>query len=114
MDRDALPTGLKVLDAALTMIPESSRLYAIRGAFHAQLGHEDAAQADFLKADRDGIAPRSVAMIEAGAFEESISLLRRQVAQHPDDANSWYLLGAALLRKGMEPASKDSAKPMRR
>ena len=40
MDRDALPTGLKVLDAALTMIPGSSRLYAIRGAFHAQLGHE--------------------------------------------------------------------------
>jgi cytochrome c-type biogenesis protein CcmH/NrfG len=108
MDRDALPMGLRVLDAALEVIPESPRLYAIRGAFHAQLGHEDAAQADFLKADREGVAPRSVAMIESGKFEESISLLRSQVAQHADDANSWYLLGTTLLRQGLEPASKES------
>lgn len=108
MERSAILAGLNILDTGLRNLPGSQRLHALRGAFYAQTGEWEKAQADFDQADREGTAVRGVALLESGKLDESVAYLRAHLQKNPSDSKSWYLLAEALWRKGADKGSPDA------
>ncbi len=113
LDHHSYELGLELLDVGLKNAGPSSRLLAMRGVFHAQLGKGEEAERDFQRAvdldpnQRYGQLGLSLTLLEAGKLDESIGILRRQTAAHPNDGESMYLLAEALIRKGAEPGTKE-------
>jgi tetratricopeptide (TPR) repeat protein len=109
----ALVQSVEVLDAALREIPKSARLFAMRGVMLAQLGELDKSEADFeraglLEPDQTySAAGLSVLFTETGRAEGAAKLVRRKLAQSPDDPALNYVLADALLREGAQPGQAE-------
>jgi tetratricopeptide (TPR) repeat protein len=94
--------GIDMLNAGLTQLPNTGRLYLARGVLEAQLSQFDKAIADFEKAHR--LEPQlSLAMDAIGIMQSqqhqsdaSLKLFREQAQLHPSDSLLQYLYAEAL------------------
>jgi tetratricopeptide (TPR) repeat protein len=102
LEREAYDLALEIASVGVQNVPDSARLYTMRGVVHAQLGHSEEAETDFQRAGQleperpVGRVGQSLALQQAGRVEESIALLRDESQRHPKDAATLFLLGKAL------------------
>lgn len=102
LEHEAFDLALEIANVGLQNVPDSARLYTMRGVVHAQLGKAEDAEADFQRAAQleperpVGRVGQSLALQQAGRVEESIVLLREESRRHPKDAATLFLLGKAL------------------
>ena len=84
-------------------------MLTLRGAVEAQLGHNDAATADFEAADRlqpsklYGAVGLGVLLRDTSKLAEAEQLVRARLRAHPGDATLNYLLADVLVREGAAP-----------
>jgi tetratricopeptide (TPR) repeat protein len=101
--------GLEITGIGLKNIPQSSRLYAMRGVLYSQMGQREKSVADFERASElspeEGIGRTGVALslLQEGRIDELIVECRGQLRKNPQDAGSLFMLAQALLRKGTRP-----------
>jgi Flp pilus assembly protein TadD len=101
--------AVEFLDAGLRRLPRSARLYATRGVLWAQLGELDKAEVDFERAgflepdEAYASAGLSTLFTETGRAEGAAALLRKKLAQAPDDPTLNCVLADALIREGIQP-----------
>lgn len=106
---DAPGAAIEFLDAGLRRLPLSARLYAARGVLRAHLGELEKAEADFERAgslepdEAYAAVGLSVLFTETGRAEGASALLRRKLAQSPDDPALNCVLADALIREGTQP-----------
>lgn len=105
LDHNAIPLGVEVLEAGAKNLPRSARLQALLGVLHARGEQRSKAEEAFRLAEtldpdvgygRVGLA---VAMMESGAIDEAIKLLREQYRRTPVDPRVSLTLAQALLQK---------------
>lgn len=108
-----LPQAVEFLDVGLRRVPQSARLFAMRGVVLAQIGELEKAEADFeqagsLEPDQTySAAGLSVLFSETGRSEGAAKLLRQKLAQSPNDAALNCILADALLREGARPGQAE-------
>lgn len=111
LKRESYDLAREIIDVGLRHLPRSAVLHTMRGVVHAQLGDfaragEDFDSASRLQPDRPlGAVGRSLALQQTGQLDESIGVLRREAASHPDDAPTLFLLAQALIRSGVAPGT---------
>lgn len=100
-----------VVDAGLKRLPESARLYGLRGVIEAERGLDDAAARDFEKSNQldpkqqYGSAGLGVLYTGTERSTEATAILRQRLAKDPNDAEVNYLLAQALTRQGATPGT---------
>ena len=57
----------------------------------------------FRMTDSQAISAKAVALHKAGRLDEAISLYREAMSGRPQDADLSFMLGMALLQKGVVP-----------
>lgn len=103
--------ALQIANVGLKHVPRSYHLLLERGAVHAMKGQyadavRDIHAAAALEPGKDlPYFAESMALMELDRMKESIRLLRRRVALHPNDYLILYALGEALNRAGPAPGS---------
>lgn len=98
--------ALDIAEVALQNIPNSYRLLLQRGAVKAFRGQMNAAIEDFEAASK--LDPQKnlpfysivMAMMQMDQLREGIEILRKRVAEYPDDYLLLYALGESLNRLG--------------
>ena len=98
--------GVDVLNAGLTQLPQSAKLYLARGVLLVQQGKYDGADADFVTADR--LDPREaasadaavLALVQANRLEEANRALNEKLKEHPRDAHLFFFKADVLNREG--------------
>lgn len=93
--------GMDMVNAGLTQLPDSARLYLARGVLEVQVAHFDAAMADFNRAHQ--LDPQlSLAMDALGIVQSqrynsaaALKLFREQARVHPHDGLLQYLYAEA-------------------
>jgi len=115
LDHNAIPLGVEVLDAGTRNLPRSARLQALLGVLHARGEQRDKAEAAFKLAEQldpdagYGRVGLAVAMMESGAVDDAIRLLREQNRRTPGDPRVSLTLAQALLQKDSSPAEMKEA-----
>lgn len=120
LDHNALPLGVEVLEAGTKNLPNSARLQTLLGVLHARGEQRDKAETAFKQAEQ--LAPEAgfgrvglaVAMMESGAVDEAIKLLREQARRTAKDARVQLTLAQALLQKDSSPAELKEAQTILR
>jgi tetratricopeptide (TPR) repeat protein len=98
--------GIQVLNAGLTLAPESSELHLARGILYVQTGQTNQADADFAAAER--LDPRQPGTVDARVLERlqvndlsgAAQLVRGQIKAQPANAFLHYLLAEVLNWQG--------------
>jgi len=109
--RELNQAAMEVLNAGLTKLPRSARLYGLRGVAEAGNGLDDAAARDFEASNRldpgheYGAAGLGVLYAGTERAPEASAILRRRLQKDPQDATLNYLLAQALTREGGEPGT---------
>ena len=116
VDHQSTDLGLQIADIGLKNIPNSAKLYALRGAINAQAGNSAAAAADFEKArtiepdELYGPVGLSLLLRENAKLAEAETIIRKRLRAAPDDPTLNYLMADLLIRGGAEPASPEFLK----
>ncbi|MFN0112883.1 MAG: tetratricopeptide repeat protein, partial [Blastocatellia bacterium] len=115
LDHNALPLGVEVLEAGTKNLPDSARLHTLLGVLYARGEQRDKAEAAFKQAEQRapeaafGRVGLAVAMMESGAVDEAIKLLREQSRRTANDARVQLTLAQALLQKDSSPVELKEA-----
>ncbi|MFN0087319.1 MAG: tetratricopeptide repeat protein [Blastocatellia bacterium] len=118
LDHNAIPLGVEVLEAGTKNLPQSARLQTLLGVLYARGERRDQAEAAFKLAER--LAPEAafgrvglaVAMMESGAVDEAIELLREQSRRASGDPRVRLTLAQALLQKDSSPVELKEARAL--
>jgi tetratricopeptide (TPR) repeat protein len=109
IDHQSTDLGIEIATIGLKNIPNSARLYALRGAIYAQAGNSDAAAADFdkssaLEPDKlYGSVGVSLLLRESAKLPEAGAIIRKKLTSAPNDPILNYLMADILIREGAEP-----------
>lgn len=109
LDHQSTDLGIQIAGIGLKNIPDSAKLYALRGAMYAQAGNSTAAAADFEKArtvepdELYGSVGLSLLLRENAKLAEAETIIRKKLRAAPDDPTLNYLLSDLLIRGGAEP-----------
>ncbi|HXG33840.1 MAG TPA: tetratricopeptide repeat protein [Bryobacteraceae bacterium] len=113
LEHDAPNLALEVLEAGLRSLPQSSRLYAMRGVVNGQLARFAQAESDFERAAQlepekgFGQVGLSVVLQRLGRDEEAATKLREYLRQDPRDAGANWMLAQVLVRSGTAPGTRE-------
>lgn len=108
--------GIDVINAGLTQLPRSSRLYVLRGVLLVQQGNYELADQDFAKAETlNPNEPTSadaaiLSLVQANKLDEAELALNQKLQQHPRDPQLIYFLADVLGRKGDSAGSMVAAR----
>jgi tetratricopeptide (TPR) repeat protein len=103
--------ALSTIQAGLEKLPQSARIYSLRGVVEAEKGMEADATRDFAistRLDPDGqygSAGLGVLYMDTGRAAEASEILRRRLQKSPSDPTLNYLLARALVREGATPGT---------
>jgi len=103
---DADGLAWSTVQAGLEKLPQSARLYSLRGVVEAGKGLEAEAERDFENSTRSdpdgqyGSAGLGVLYADTGRADEAAEILRRRLRGSPSDPTLNYLLAQALVRDG--------------
>jgi predicted Zn-dependent protease len=101
--------ALSTIQAGLEKLPQSARLYSLRGVVEAEKGLEAEAARDFGTSTRldpegqYGSPGLGVLYTDTGRAGEASEILRRRLQKSPSDPTLNYLLAQALVRDGAKP-----------
>ena len=90
-DHTSFQVGIDMLNAGLTQLPGSAKLYAARGILWGQLGDFDKAESDFDRADHLGGeesisgAAASLAELQNSHLDKALQLARTKLKSNPQD-----------------------------
>jgi tetratricopeptide (TPR) repeat protein len=113
LDHQSTELGIQIAGIGLKNIPNSAKLYALRGAIYAEAGNSAAAAADFEKAksiepdELYGSVGLSLLLRENAKLAEAETIIRRMLRAEPEDPTLNYLLADLLIRGGAEPKSPE-------
>lgn len=106
LENNAFDIGTEILEAGAKNIPGSARIQAMLGVMHASAGYTEKAQAFFKRAEQlapdaqHGRVGLAISLMQSGAAEQAVRMLREQAARTPDDPLISFTLAEALLQKG--------------
>ncbi len=109
INHQAFSDAGKVLEVGLSVHPNSAQLIFERGILNAMQDHFDQAEKDFQQSatlaprDNSAYVGLGVTYIETGNATQAIAVLRKRLAEQPENASLLYLMGEALIRSGAQP-----------
>lgn len=105
-NHNSFQVGIDVINAGLTQLPRSARLYVMRGILYVQLGKYPPAQTDFETAHQldpsqtsAGLA-KGLAQMQESRLDDALRTTEAQLEANPDDAFLYYLKAEILSRGG--------------
>jgi tetratricopeptide (TPR) repeat protein len=108
-DHQSFQVGIDMIDAGLTQLPESARMYLARGILRVQLGDFKTAEQDFDRADTldnhmaiSGAAA-SLAELESSNLPKALEIARTTLKTNPSDPMLHYVKAETLKRLGFAP-----------
>ena len=115
MDHQSFQAGIEMINAGLSLQPDSAPLYLTRGVLYVQLAEFDKAEADFDKSEQlDPNQSASAAAYSLLAEEknqkdpnQALVTVRSKLAKKSEDPYLLYLEAAILADKAPDPASSD-------
>jgi cytochrome c-type biogenesis protein CcmH/NrfG len=102
---NSLPSALAVARKATTTLPQSARLFALRGSIETKVGQFTDAVASYTRAVQidssrsNSIAALAEARFSAGLIKEATATFASAIKRFPKDAHGRLSYGAALLRQ---------------
>ena len=112
-DHRSFAVGIDMIDAGLTQLPKSSRLYLARGILRVQLGDFAKAESDFDRADRlEGSgsisgAAASLAELQSSNLEKALQLSRDKLNSNSTDPMLNYVKAETLKQMGVAPGTAE-------
>ncbi len=112
-DHDSFRVGVDMINAGLTRLPKSAKLYLARGILWGQLGDFTKAESDFDKADQfsgtEAIAgaAASLAELQTSNLDKALQLSRARLKQTPRDPMLHYVKAETLKQMGVAPGSPE-------
>lgn len=113
LDHQSTDLGIQIAGIGLKNIPNSAKLYALRGAMYAEAGNSTAAAEDFEKArtiepdELYGSVGLSLLLRENAKLAEAETIIRKRLRAAPNDPTLNYLLADLLIRGEAEPGSSE-------
>ncbi len=110
-DHASFQVGVDMLDAGLTRLPNSARLYLARGILWGQLGDSTRAENDFDRADRltanGAISAAAASLIELqnSNLDKALQLARTKLKTNPRDPMLHYVKAETLKQMGVAPGT---------
>lgn len=107
LEHQSLPLAVEIMETGLKNNSRSARMQTVTGLVYARVGNTEKALEHYAKADklapRDGFGPvaQSMMLLEMGAADEAVNLLRAQRLRGRN-AQVDLALAQALLQKGVE------------
>ncbi len=117
-DHSSARAGIAMLNAGLTQLPNSARLYVARGILWMQISEVDAAERDFARANQldpsetFGSEAQGLSAMQRHNLPEALRTIQSSLAQKPDDAYSNYLAAEILKEQGIAPRSREAAEAL--
>lgn len=111
LDIDDYDRGLEVANIGIAKLPQSERLFVLRGVLYAMKGQSPEAARDFTTAanlapgDPLPIVAASLAAMQSGELNQAVEKLRGAATQHPEDYFAQYWYAVALLHAGAVPGT---------
>lgn len=104
LDHESFQVGIDMINAGLSRIPDSARLYLSRGLLYAEESEFDKAEADFARAEQlDANQSLSsyaadLAQVRKNNPDDALRRVRLQLNAHPDSPLLHYLLAQLLMK----------------
>lgn len=105
LENNAFALGTEILEVGAKNIPDSARIQTMLGVMHASAGFTEKSQESFKRAEqlapdaRHGRIGLAISLMQTGASEQAVRLLREQAARTPDDPLISFTLAEALLQQ---------------
>ncbi len=112
-DHQSFQVGVDMIDAGLTQLPQSAKLYLARGILRVQLGDFAKAGNDFDRADQlDGNkaisgAAASLAELQNSNLDKALQVARTKLKSNPQDPMLRYVKAETLKQMGVEPGTAE-------
>ncbi len=112
-DHTSFQVGIDMINAGLTRLPQSAKLYVARGILWGQLGDFARAGSDFDRADHlDGqgvisAAASSLAELQNSNLDKALQVARTRLKSNPQDPMLHYVKAEALKQMGVSPSSAE-------
>jgi tetratricopeptide (TPR) repeat protein len=105
-DHTSFKVGIDMIDAGLTQLPGSAKLYLARGVLWGQLGDFAKAESDFDHADHldggaMGGAAASLAELQNSNLDKALQLARTKLQTNPQDPMLCYVKAETLKQMGV-------------
>ncbi len=111
LDLDDYDRGLEVANIGIAQLPNSERLYVLRGVLYAMKGQSPEAGRDFTAAtklapgDPLPVVAASLVTMQSGELNQAVDMLRGAAKQHPEDYFAQYWYAVALMHAGAVPGT---------
>ena len=112
-DHRSFQVGVDMIDAGLTKLPNSAKLYLARGILWSQLGDFTKAETDFDRADRlggdaaIGGAAASLAELQNSNLDKALQVARTKLKSNPHDPLLHYVEAETLKQMGVEAGTAE-------
>jgi tetratricopeptide (TPR) repeat protein len=112
-DHASFRVGIDMINAGLTQLPESAKLYLARGVLWGQLGDFAKAESDFDHADHldgqgaIGGAAASLAELQNSNLDKALRLARTKLQTNPQDPMLYYVKAETLKQMGVEAGTPE-------
>lgn len=112
-DHMSFQVGIDMINAGLTQLPKSAKLYLARGILWGQLGDFAKAESDFGHADQlDGEgaisgAAASLAELQNSHLAKALQTARTKLKSNPQDAMLYYVKAETLKQMGVGPETPE-------
>ena len=110
--------GIQMIQAGLTLLPDSPKLHLARGILYVQIGQMEHADADFAASERldpeqaSTAAARVLAHLQQNNMEEALKAVQEEMSGRPDDGFLYYLLAEVLNWQGPPAGSPEFQKAL--
>jgi tetratricopeptide (TPR) repeat protein len=115
LEHNSLDVAEEIINIGLQNVPNSARLYSMRGIINAEKHKYDESSSDFEQANRlspekpYGSVGLSMLYAESKRPEEALKVVRERLRAAPNDATLNYLLADLLLNQPRETSNVDLA-----
>jgi tetratricopeptide (TPR) repeat protein len=105
LEHESVPLAVEIMETGIRNHPQSARMQTVMGLVYGRAGNNEKASEHYAKAEelapRDGFGPvaRSMMMLQMGAVDDAVKLLRAQRTRATNPKVD-LALAQALLQKG--------------
>lgn len=116
LEHKSFRVGIDMINAGLSRMPQSAKLYLARGVMYVQEGNYDDADKDFARAETlnapeaAGAGAQVLSQVQANRLDDALRTLDAQIKRHPNNAFFQYLLAEILAKRGAQPGTANFAR----
>ncbi len=116
LQHKSFQVGIDMLNAGLTKLPHSAKLYLARGVMYVQQGNYESADRDFATAEifhapeETGISAQALSQLQANHLDEALQTVNSHIKRYGTDSFLYYLLAEILTKRGAQPGTADFAR----